>query len=166
MIAIEIINQYTEPYCDPPERERAAGRGIVVRDGKLLLTYERNTDVYMTPGGGLEGGESLAACCEREVREESGYEVKALYQFLRINEYTFKTKYISNYFVCEITGEGEPMLTDIEIEHGSMPVWVAIEDAIAIFSTYDTKTPDVRSLYIRELTTINKYLEFISKQGS
>ena len=51
--------------------------------------------------------------------------------------------------------------TKIEIEHGIVPEWVKIEDALAIFGTYNEKTPDVRSLYIRELTTINKYLELL-----
>lgn len=156
---IETINQYAETYSDPPERERIAGRGIVVRDGKILLSHELNTGVYMTPGGGIEEGETLEDCCRREVREESGYEVEPLFQFLKINEYSFETKYVSNYFLCEVTGEGKQTLTDIEIEHGIVPEWVSIEDALAIFGTFDEKTPDVRSLYIRELTTINKYLE-------
>lgn len=161
MTDIETINQYAETYSNPPERERVSGRGIVVRDGKILLSHELNTGVYMTPGGGLEDGETLGECCARELMEETGYEVKPLYQFLKINEYSFETKYISNYFVCEVTGEGKQTLTDIEVEHGIVPEWVPIEEALAIFGTFDEKTPDVRSLYIRELTTINKYLENI-----
>ena len=39
---------------------REACRGIVVRDGKLLLTYEVNSDQWFLPGGGLEkGGKSI-----------------------------------------------------------------------------------------------------------
>ena len=156
---IETINQYAETYSDPPERVRVAGRGIVVRDGKILLSHELNTGVYMSPGGGVEEGETLEECCARELMEETGYEVKPLFQFLRINEYSFETEYVSNYFICEVTGEGRQTLTKIEIEHGIVPEWVKIEDALAIFGTYNEKAPDVRSLYIRELTTLNKYLE-------
>lgn len=159
MNEFETINQYAETYSDPPERVRVAGRGIVVRDGKILLSHELNTGVYMSPGGGLEEGESLEECCARELMEETGYEVKPLFQFLRINEFSFETEYVSNYFICEVTGEGKQTLTKIEIEHGIVPEWVKIEDALAIFGTYNEKAPDVRSLYIRELTTINKYLE-------
>lgn len=159
MNEFETINQYAETYSNPPERVRIAGRGIVVRDGKILLSHELNTGVYMSPGGGLEEGESLEECCARELMEETGYEVKPLFQFLRINEFSFETEYVSNYFICEVTGEGKQTLTKIEIEHGIVPEWVKIEDALAIFGTYNEKAPDVRSLYIRELTTINKYLE-------
>lgn len=156
----EIINQYAETYSEPPERERVAARGIVVRDGKILLSHELNTGVYMTPGGGIEEDETLEECCKRELAEETGFIVTPLYHFLTINEYSFETKYISNYFVCEVTGEGKQTLTDIEVEHGIVPEWVPVEDALAIFGTYNTKTPDVHSLYIRELTTINKYLDY------
>ncbi len=159
MKEIETINQYAETYSDPPERVRVAGRGIVVRDGKILLSHELNTGVYMSPGGGLEEGETLEECCARELMEETGYAVKPLFQFLKINEYSFETMYVSNYFICEVTGEGTQTLTEIEVEHGIVPEWVKIEDALAIFGTFDEKTPDVRSLYIRELTTINKYIE-------
>lgn len=159
MNEFETINQYAETYSGPPERVRVAGRGIVVRDGKILLSHELNTGVYMSPGGGLEEGESLEECCARELMEETGYEVKPLFQFLRINEFSFETEYVSNYFICEVTGEGKQTLTKVEIEHGIVPEWVKIEDALAIFGTYNEKAPDVRSLYIRELTTINKYLE-------
>ena len=160
---IQTINQYAETYSDPPERVRIAGRGIVVRDGKILLSHELNTGVYMTPGGGLEEGETLEECCIRELLEETGYEVKPIRRFLTINEYSFETKYVSNYFICEVTGEGSQTLTDIEVEHGIVPEWVKIEDALAIFGAFDTKTPDVRSLYIRELTTINKYLKITKR---
>ena len=159
MIGFEVIDQYAETYSDPPERERIAARGIVVSEGKILLSHELNTGVYMTPGGGLENGETLEECCKRELMEETGYEVKPQKHFLTINEYSFETKYISNYFICEVTGEGKQTLTDIEVEHGIVPEWVTIEDALTIFGAYDTETPDVRSLYIRELTTINKYLK-------
>lgn len=165
MTEFETINQYAETYSDPPERERVAGRGIVVHDGKILLSHELNTGVYMTPGGGIEEGETLRECCKRELMEESGYIVEPLQHFLTINEYSFETKYVSNYFICKVIGEGKQTLTDIEVEHGIVPEWVKIEDALAIFGSFDEKAPDVRSLYIRELTTINKYLEFNKKYG-
>ena len=63
---IETIIQYAKTYSDPPEKERIASRGIVVKNNKILLSYEKNTDVYMSPGGGLENGETLE---ESEVDE-------------------------------------------------------------------------------------------------
>ncbi len=156
---VEVINQYAKTYSDPPEGVRRASRGLVIRDGKILLSYEANTDVYMSPGGGLEEGETLEECCVRELREETGYNVKLLYPFVIINEYCFETMYESNYFVCEVLGESSNALTEIEVEHGLMPVWVEIEKALEIFGAYASKREDIASLYLREFTVLNKYLK-------
>ena len=156
---IEIINQYAKKYSVPNEKERPASRGIVVKNGKILLSYEKNTDVYMTPGGGLEANETLEECCVRELKEETGYLVVPKKQILIINEYCFDTKYISNYFLCEIIGESEQSLTDIEVEHGITPVWIEIDKALELFGKYDSYRDDIASLYLREYTVINKYLK-------
>ena len=156
---MEVINQYAKIYSDPPESVRRAGRGIVIRDGKILLSYEKNTDVYMSPGGGLEEGETLEECCAREFREETGYQVKILNPLVIVNEYCFEILYESNYFVCEITGECNNSLTDIEVEHGLGPVWVEIKKALEIFGDYGSKREDIASLYLREFTVLNKYLK-------
>ncbi len=154
----ETLVQYGKTYSDPPERIRIAGRGLVVRDNKILLSHELNTGVYMTPGGGIEEGESLEECVIRELREETGYEVNPVKQLLIFNEYSFETLYVSNYFICEVTGESKQSLTEIEIEHGITPEWVDISDALAIFGEYASKREDIMSLYLREFTVINKFL--------
>ena len=156
---IHTINQYAKTYSDPPEGERIASRGIIVENGKILLSYEKNTDVYMSPGGGLESGETLEECCVRELKEETGYLVNPMQHFLIINEYCFETMYVSNYFICEIIGESEQSLTDVEIVHGITPVWVEIEKALEIFGDYASHREDIASLYLREFTVLNKYLE-------
>ena len=58
---------------DPAYTKIVAGcRGILIRDGKILLSYEKNIDQYLIPGGGVEGGESLTECCVRELVERQG----------------------------------------------------------------------------------------------
>ncbi len=160
----EILNQYNTVYSDPPERIREAARALCILDRKILLTYEENTGVYMSPGGGLESGETLEECCIRELKEEAGVEVKPVKQYITINEYSFETLYVSNYFICEIIGEAEQRLTEIEVEHGVMPKWLELEQAMEIFSTYPEKQPDVRSLYLREYTVIGKYIKHIKSE--
>lgn len=156
---IPIVTQYARTYSDPPERVRVSARGIVRKDDKILLSYERNTGVYMSPGGGLEEGETLAECCARELSEETGYKVKVGEEFITINEYCFETLYVSHYFFCEPLEKGTPTLTETEIDHGIEATWVKIDDALKIFGAYDTKREDWRSLYRREFTVLNKILE-------
>ena len=156
---IESLTQYGRIYSDPPERIRTGSRAIIVKENKILLSYEVNTDVYMSPGGGLEAGETLDECCVRELREEAGYEVAPLRHFLVFNEYWLETLYVNNYFICEIIGKCDRSLTEIEVEHGITPVWVDIDEALRIFGDYASKREDVGSLYRREFAVINKFLE-------
>ncbi len=154
----ETVNQYARIYSEPPERVRVASRGILLDGNKILLSHELNTGVYMSPGGGLESGETLEECCVRELREETGYEVKPVKPLIVINEYCFETLYVSNYFICEAVGKSEQALTEIEVEHGITPEWVEIPKALEIFGEYDSKSEDIRSLYRRECTMLNKLL--------
>ena len=155
---IEKLTQYGRIYSDPPLKTRPGARALIIKEGKILLSYETNTNVYMTPGGGLEKGESLEECCIRELREEAGYEVIPQKHFVVFNEYWLETLYVNNYFICEITGECNRNLTDIEIEHGITPVWVEIDEALQIFGDYESKREDIKSLYLREFTVLNKFL--------
>ncbi len=54
---------------------RVGAGAVVVREGKLLLvrlTYGWAAGRWLLPNGGQEPGESLAACAERELTEETG----------------------------------------------------------------------------------------------
>ncbi len=154
----EIIEQISKTLKKPLRKTREACRGIVLKDGKILLIHELNKDVYMSPGGGVEEGETLPQCCERELMEEAGLQVNVGEHLFTINEYVFDELFIANYFLCEIIGEGKQALTPTEIDHGVTPEWVELEKAIEIFSHYKEKTPDIESLYLREYTILNKFL--------
>ncbi|RLU82493.1 DNA mismatch repair protein MutT [Streptomyces griseocarneus] len=60
-------------------RIRNAASGLVVRDQHVLLVRGDwpRPDTWWLPGGGQQSGETLAACAEREVFEETGVRVKA-----------------------------------------------------------------------------------------
>ena len=60
-------------YATPKVDVRAA----VLREGRLLLVRERSDGCWTLPGGWADVGQSAAECAEREVREESGYIVRA-----------------------------------------------------------------------------------------
>jgi ADP-ribose pyrophosphatase YjhB (NUDIX family) len=48
---------------------------VIIRDNKLLLT--KQWDGYSLPGGGVEKGEGLDEALERELKEETGLDIKA-----------------------------------------------------------------------------------------
>lgn len=53
-------------------------RGAVFRDGQVLLVREAADGLWSLPGGWADVGDSPAQAIEREIREESGYEAKAI----------------------------------------------------------------------------------------
>jgi ADP-ribose pyrophosphatase YjhB (NUDIX family) len=60
-------------YATPKVDVRAA----VFRDGRLLLVREREDGCWTLPGGWADIGDSPSSAVVREVKEESGYDVKA-----------------------------------------------------------------------------------------
>ncbi len=52
-------------------------RGAIIRDGKILMVQERLDEKWCMPGGWADVGDLPSDMVVREVREESGFEVKA-----------------------------------------------------------------------------------------
>ncbi len=53
-------------------------RGVVFRDGRILLVRELTDGRWALPGGWADVGESMSEAVVREIREESGYETRAV----------------------------------------------------------------------------------------
>ncbi len=161
MSSMETINIHGVNRFADFTKVRNACRGIVMRDGMILLTYEVNTDQWFIPGGGLEGEETIQQCCIRELAEETGFVVNPLYQFAIINEFYEEWKYISNYFICEITGETERVLTEREAEVGLEPRWIPLREAVTIFSKHQDYAYDEmkRGGYLREYKALLAFMD-------
>lgn len=90
---------------------RHTARGIVVRDGQLLMferrrlsSHGRRMHYYSVPGGGIDYGEHPAEAVVRELREEMGITVRA--ERLLVKQTTPVS--IHYYFLCTIVS-GEPV---------------------------------------------------------
>ena len=72
-------------YYDDPDAPRAnslvpAASAVVVDPaGRVLLHRRRDNDLWALPGGGMQPGESIGDTAVREVKEETGYDVRPLY---------------------------------------------------------------------------------------
>ena len=125
----------------------------VLSEGKILLTYEVNTDQYFIPGGGLESDEGLEECCARELAEETGYVVKPLHRYLTIHEYYEEWFFVSHYFICEVVSETTRALTEREAEAGLETRWIPLKEAVEIFGRHQeyAETDEMkRGAYLRE----------------
>ena len=87
-------------------------RAVVFRDDKLLLVRERSDGGWTLPGGWADVAASPAENVMREVREESGYEVRverllAVYdRSLHPHEPPFPFHIYKLFMLCTLTGGG------------------------------------------------------------
>ena len=149
-------------------KTRAGSRAVIVRDGEILLSHEIKSGWWLIPGGGMEADETPEQCCIRETEEETGLVVRPLQQFLTMYEYYEEYRYISHYFVCEVTGNGQMRLTEQEIARGLEPRWIPVQEAIDIYSrhqSYADVSEEKRGAYLREYTALQEYLVFRGQNG-
>ena len=85
-------------------------RGVVFRDGKILLIKERLDGRWSLPGGWADPGQSPSESVVREILEESGYETQAR-RLLAVydrskhpHEPLVPFHIYKLFFLCEITG--------------------------------------------------------------
>ena len=164
------ISLISPDYQGHVDYTRHACRGIIVKDNKILLSYEKKNNKYVIPGGGVEENENYITCLKREIKEETGY-IVTKETFLEIKEYFYWNKnweHIQHYFICDIISyENELNLTDREKEEGCTTKWVDIEKAIDIFSSYPSYLlADIATagLYKRELVALKEYLDLDKKE--
>ena len=98
-------------YATPKVDVRAA----VFREQRILLVKERSDGRWTLPGGWADVGDSPSATAEREAREESGYEVRAVklaavYDRNRHGHTPMLFHLWKLFFVCELIG-GAPRMT-------------------------------------------------------
>ena len=124
--------------------------GIVLRDGKILLSPQHGIG-HDLPGGGVEIDESLEQALVREVKEETGIEVKPLgivgckdsFFVWKPADESQRSAYHSlmYYYACEVTG-GELSTAGFdsaEQQYAKMAEWIDISqlDSISQASSVD-----------------------------
>jgi ADP-ribose pyrophosphatase YjhB (NUDIX family) len=70
LTALRLEDGYATPKVDV--------RGVVFREGRILLVREREDGVWSLPGGWVDAGASPSRAVETEIREESGFETRAV----------------------------------------------------------------------------------------
>ena len=115
-----------------PDRPVLAVGGVVIRDGKVLLIRRGKPPAlgeWAIPGGRVELGETLEEAAEREVREETGVQVRAsgichLFEDIRKDE---AGRIRFHYVIVDLFAEyrvGDPCAADDAHE----AAWLSPED--------------------------------------
>ena len=101
---------------------------------EVLMVNSFGSEEWAVPSGGIEEGESPEECCIREVKEETGYDVKVI-EHLRVKETTIKgIKVKTYYFRVEKFGESSGINDpDKEIAEAD---WKSLSEITTIHHTY------------------------------
>ncbi|HXR20052.1 MAG TPA: NUDIX hydrolase [Steroidobacteraceae bacterium] len=85
-------------------------RGAVFRDGRILMVREVSDGGWTLPGGWADVDQSAKECVEREIREESGFEARAV-KLAAVYDYRRQGHRRSHpysiyklFFLCELCG--------------------------------------------------------------
>ena len=104
---------------------------VIIHDNKVLLvklSYGRAQDKFLIPGGLVEKGETLEEGLIREVKEETGLDIKpkGIIGIRSLIRSTNKLTDVYTVFICDISsdpekiGTDDPEITDVQ--------WIPISD--------------------------------------
>ena len=78
-------------------------RAIILQNKQILLVTGHGADFYWTPGGGVEGSETIVETLHREIKEELGVNIESYSPYY---SYTYEDQKVDN-FIVTIDGEIE-----------------------------------------------------------
>lgn len=114
---------------------RVAARAVLVNDdGQIAIMNFSATGLYKLPGGGVDEGEEIESALNREIREETGYQITNVQPLGRTEEdrYFCNMHQTSWCFTAAVTNFVGTDLTPEESAAGMNLQWVdSYEDAIA-----------------------------------
>lgn len=171
---MRLINTLVHPDVknlkEPTTFERKAARAIALQGDEILLIYTKRYDDYTIPGGGVDRDEPIKEALLRELHEETGANnIKILNEFGCYEEYRpyYKETHdqmhmVSYIYVCSVDKElGQAQPESYEINNGSRPVWLPIDQAIEHNRRIIDSKPDSMGLSVqREL----EILELVKKE--
>lgn len=119
---------------------RTRAGGIVIKDGKILLVRRfKNGEIYhVTPGGGVEEGETPEEAVVREVMEEASIKVVMKEKLTEFTAVYAGEEAIHQLFYCEYVS-GTPALSKGSVEEAKTtennkyePMWVNLSELNSI----------------------------------
>jgi len=133
---MSIIDQSIHDFSHTDKR--IVVRGIAIKNNQILVVYPKHEEIYGTPGGGIEAGESLIEALKREMLEEVGATELDILEYIGVMK-TYRLQAhsdmvfnpIHHLFLVDIKTYGKPKLENYEIELGLKHKFMQIDDVLA-----------------------------------
>lgn len=131
---------------------RPSAYGVIIQGNRILLS--KQWDGYDFPGSGGKLHETIKEAIIREVREETGYDVRVQgilscqSSFFAFTHHKETAQFFANtillYYLCEVTG-GEASVTNLDIEekhYVGLPEWIPLErvPTLRFYNSIDSHT--------------------------
>lgn len=131
----------TPPIPEMTHRHRPGAYAVLVRDDRVLLTFqELPKPEFQLPGGGIDRGEDVIPALRREIVEETGWKIGTpmrlgvFREFTRMPEYDIWAEKVCHVYIAR------PSLQFSEpTEAGHHCRWVSFEDAVELVPNQGSK---------------------------
>lgn len=112
---------------------RKSAYAVLIRGGQILLVNTKSTGKYWFAGGVVDDGESKEEAVIREVKEETGLNVKVIKPLIEVESYFYfdhaneAYQQFSYFYICEVAGESEiSEHNPDEHDEAEKPQWVSM----------------------------------------
>ena len=135
------------------ERQYCASIFVIDENNKLLLMYNKKLDMWLQPGGHIDGNELPHETAIRECKEETGLDVKIINKYKSVNPNPmFIEHYINNVGdMVDIQYYGVPLNNELINSEDNKTGW---------FSLDEEKNMNI------DKEIINKHKAFIESKGN
>lgn len=152
--------------------QRLTGKVVLLNDeNKIALIGNNVNNFFLLPGGGIESEEALLDGVFREVREETGCEIKITHELGTTEDFRNRDNrhVITHGYLATVVSQSNPNFTKNEIDVGAYATWISLEESERLLENQKKKVEEGKVEFyntcfntIRDLLFIKKAKEILN----
>lgn len=148
---IEIFEDNLNKHDVEHLKPRVGVRAILKKADTFVLIYHDQWDLYTLPGGGVEKHEEPLQALKREIKEETGFDIKNPVHTVTLKEHFSDSIWEHHFYLCETDGDQEALKLTVEEQlSGHRIVYKTESEVLDIFTHHRTDYLHSEAIYQRE----------------